>query len=50
MQYLGGNVSDVVKRAVNDALKGVRNHDYLNFSKNTDFSTFMITETGNRYK
>ncbi len=50
MQYLGGNVSDAVKRAVNDALKGVRNHNYLNFSKNIDFSTFMITETGNRYK
>lgn len=50
MQYMGGNVSDAVKRAVDDALKGVRNHDYLNFSKNTDFSTFMITETGNRYK
>lgn len=50
MQYLNGNVSDAVKRAVDDALKGVRNHDYLNFSKNTDFSTFMITESGNRYK
>lgn len=50
MLYLGGNVSETVKRAVNDALKGVRNHGYLNFSKNIDFSTYMITETGNRYK
>jgi len=51
-KYLNGNSSDAVKQAVNDALSGVRNHNYLSFRSNssTGYSNNMISNTGNRYK
>ena len=50
--YINGNAPETVKRAVNDALGGVRNHEYLSFRSNstTGYSNNMITSTGNRYK
>ena len=51
-QYTNGQAPETVKQAVNDALNGVRNHNYLSFRSNgsTKYSSNMITETGNRYK
>lgn len=51
-QYLNGCSPSEVKRAVADALAGVRNHDYLSFRSNESYSysNNMITQTGNRYK
>lgn len=50
--YTNGNAPDTVKQAVSDALKGVRNHNYLSFRSNgsTGYSSNQITSTGNRYK
>lgn len=50
--YINGNSPATVQQAVNDALNGVRNHDYLSFRSNgsTGYSNNMITSTGNRYK
>lgn len=50
-QYMGYNVPDEVKTAVLDALDGVRNNNYLSFRSNssTQFSSNMITDSGNRY-
>lgn len=51
-KYTNGQAPETVKQAVNDALNGVRNHNYLSFRSNgsTKYSSNMITETGNRYK
>ena len=51
-RYTNGQAPEAVKQAVNDALNGVRNHNYLSFRSNgsTKYSSNMITETGNRYK
>lgn len=51
-KYTNGQAPEAVKQAVNDALNGVRNHNYLSFRSNgsTKYSSNMITETGNRYK
>lgn len=51
-KYTNGQAPESVKQAVNDALNGVRNHNYLSFRSNgsTKYSSNMITETGNRYK
>ena len=50
--YLNGNAPSTVVKAVQDALAGVRNHNYCNFRSNssTSYSNNMITPTGNRYK
>lgn len=50
--YINGNSPETVQQAVNDALNGVRNHEYLSFRSNssTGYSNNMITSTGNRYK
>ena len=50
--YLNGNAPSTVVKAVQDALAGVRNHNYCNFRSNnsTTYSNNMITPTGNRYK
>ena len=52
MSYMDGKAPDEVVAAVNDALAGVRNHEYLSFRSNgtTSYSDNMITATGNRYK
>lgn len=49
--YTGGNAPNTVQEAVNDALNGVRNNEYLSFRSNgsTGYSSNMITSTGNRY-
>lgn len=51
-KYLNGNVPENVANAVNDALNGVRNNDYLSFRSNgsTSYSSNLIYERGNRYK
>lgn len=51
-KYMNGNAPDTVVKAVDDALAGVRNHEYLSFRSNntTSYSSNMITSTGNRYK
>ncbi len=51
-KYMGGNAPDTVKRAVDDALNGVRNCDYLSFrsSGTTSYSNNQVTSSGNRYK
>ena len=50
--YTNGNAPSAVQQAVNDALAGVRNNEYLSFRSNgsTGYSSNMITSTGNRYK
>lgn len=50
-KYMDGNVPDTVKEAVEDALAGVRNHNYTSFRSNgsTTYSDNMITDSGNRY-
>lgn len=50
--YTNGRAPETVVRAVNDALAGVRNNEYLSFRSNgsTGYSSNMITNTGNRYK
>jgi hypothetical protein len=49
--YTNGNAPDTVKQAVNDALAGVRNCNYLSFRSNgsKNYSNNQITSTGNRY-
>lgn len=51
-KYMNGNAPDTVVKAVDDALAGTRNHEYLSFRSNntTSYSSNMITSTGNRYK
>ena len=51
-KYMNYNVDNNVKKAVADALSGVRNNRYLSFRSNasTRYSQNMITNTGNRYK
>lgn len=51
-QYTNGNAPDTVQQAVDDALNGVRNNEYLSFRSNgtSGYSSNMITSTGNRYK
>ncbi len=51
-QYLNGKSPAAVKTAVSDALNGIRNNKYLSFNGNavTNYSTNMITSSGNRYK
>lgn len=50
-KYLGNGCPTTVKNAVSDALDGVRNNNYLSFRSNgTNYSTNMITSSGNRYK
>lgn len=51
-KYSGGNVPETVKKAVDDALNGVRNCSYKSFRSNrsTKFGSNMITASGNRYK
>ena len=51
-KYTNGNAPDTVQQAVDDALNGVRNNEYLSFRSNssTGYSSNMITSTGNRYK
>lgn len=50
-KYLGKGCPATVKNAVSDALNGVRNNNYLSFRSNgTNYSTNMITSSGNRYK
>lgn len=50
-KYLNGNVNDNVKNAVEDALNGLRNCEYLSFRSNasTSYSSNMIDASGNRY-
>lgn len=50
--YLGGNAPETVRRAVQDALNGTRNNNFLSFRSNnvTSYSNNMITPTGNRYR
>ena len=45
------NVNENVRQAVEDALNGVRNCDYLSFRSNssTSYSNNMIVSSGNRY-
>lgn len=52
LQYLNGKSPATVKTAVSDALNGIRNNEYLSFNGNavTNYSTNMITSSGNRYK
>ena len=52
LSYINGKAPDTVIQAVQDALAGVRSHDYLTYSSNdtTSYSNNMITATGNRYK
>ena len=51
-RYINGNAPEKVKIAVQDALAGVRNHNYLSFRSGgtTSYSDNRITDTGNRYK
>ena len=51
LEYLNGNVNDNVRTAVEDALNGIRNCEYLSFRGNhvTSFSNNMISSAGNRY-
>ncbi|HBA37386.1 MAG TPA: hypothetical protein DCY94_01555 [Firmicutes bacterium] len=51
-KYTGGNVPETVKKAVDDALNGVRNCSYMSFRSNssTKFGNNMITASGNRYR
>lgn len=51
-QYTNGAAPDTVRRAVDDALNGVRNCDYMSFrsSGSTSYSDNRITDSGNRYK
>ncbi len=51
-KYLNGNASEQVKKAVDDALAGVRNCSYLFFqSRNsTRFSNNQVSPNGNRFK
>lgn len=51
-QYLNGKSPETVKTAVKDALSGIRNHSYCEFSSNSsiNYSNNLITATGNRYK
>ena len=51
-KYLNGNAPDDVKKAVHDALTGIRNNEYLSFRSNNtyDYSNNMISRSGNRYK
>lgn len=50
--FLNGKAPTEVINAVKDALNGVRNHNYCSYKANsfTDFSSNMITSSGNRYK
>jgi len=50
-KYLNGNVNENVRKAVEDALNGIRNCEYLSFRSNasTSYSNNMIVSTGNRY-
>ena len=50
--FLNGKAPTEVVNAVKDALNGVRNHNYCSYKANsfTDFSSNMITSSGNRYK
>ncbi len=50
-KYLG-NIPENVRTAVNDALNGIRNHNFLSFRSNESrsFSDNTITKTSNRYK
>ena len=50
--YLNGKAPVEVINAVKDALSGVRNHRFCNYKANSfsDFSSNMITSSGNRYK
>lgn len=50
-KYTNGNAPNTVQQAVDDALNGVRNNEYLSFRSNgsTGYSNNMITSTGNRY-
>jgi len=49
--YTGGRAPETVTTAVNDALAGVRNNEFLSFKANwvTSVGNNMITNTGNRY-
>lgn len=50
-RYTGGNAPETVRKAVDDALNGVRNCEYLYFRSNgSSYSNNMITSSGNRYK
>ena len=51
-RYINGKAPEKVKIAVQDALAGVRNHNYLSFRSGgtTSYSDNRITDTGNRYK
>ena len=50
-KYMNGKAPETVVQAVKDALSGVRNHKYTSFRSNgtTNYSSNMITSTGNRY-
>ncbi len=50
-QWQTRELPETVVKAVNDALSGVRNHDYCYFRSNgsNSYSDNMITQTGNRY-
>ena len=51
-RYMNGNANPRVVQAVQDALNGVRNHEYLSFRSNgtKSYSNNQISPTGNRYK
>lgn len=51
-KYMNNNVPNTVKKAVLDALNGVRNNKYLSFRSNGSkyYSDNLISSTGNRYK
>lgn len=50
-KFMNDNVPQKVMVAVQDALAGVRNHEYFSFRSNQsiNYSSNMITVTGNRY-
>lgn len=50
--YMGENVPDTVRKAVDDALNGVRNCNYMSFRSGgtTSYSNNRVSPSGNRYK
>lgn len=48
-KYLNGNVSDSIKKAVNDGLNGKRNHEHTSFRSYATNGAVQVTSSGNWY-